>query len=293
MGLGFQAGAFSWKGPAEPQEMVCEGSAGSLASVMVCECRPTGYGGLAGGTGGAETVIAGGLWGHGGRAGVLLPSLREDQQSDHPLRQVLRASQRVSAVLLGSPGCCPVLPILWEQWGVPGALLTPSYCRYAYIEFEEQSSMKAAMMLNNSLFRGRVIKVSSILGCCMHFSQFRMHGAVLNVSTGLATFCLPGAAQKDQRARHQHHQPWQLPRPLPSLQRAGPVGILLWKAVHRRTREGIWVSGQMEEFLCIRAKTPGGSCPLFWSCSASWNGWKEKGSGRRPVLETSPAHRAL
>ncbi|XP_065518864.1 embryonic polyadenylate-binding protein 2 [Lathamus discolor] len=30
---------------------------------------------------------------------------------------------------------------------------------YAYIEFEEQSSMKAAMTLNESLFRGRVIKV--------------------------------------------------------------------------------------------------------------------------------------
>uniref|UniRef100_A0A8B9FDP4 RRM domain-containing protein n=1 Tax=Amazona collaria TaxID=241587 RepID=A0A8B9FDP4_9PSIT len=30
---------------------------------------------------------------------------------------------------------------------------------YAYIEFEEQSSMKAAMVLNKSLFRGRVIKV--------------------------------------------------------------------------------------------------------------------------------------
>ncbi|KAM4639279.1 embryonic polyadenylate-binding protein 2 [Amazona ochrocephala] len=34
---------------------------------------------------------------------------------------------------------------------------------YAYIEFEEQSSMKAAMVLNKSLFRGRVIKVSSTL----------------------------------------------------------------------------------------------------------------------------------
>ncbi|XP_062479701.1 embryonic polyadenylate-binding protein 2 [Pezoporus occidentalis] len=30
---------------------------------------------------------------------------------------------------------------------------------YAYIEFEEQSSMKAAMSLNRILFRGRVIKV--------------------------------------------------------------------------------------------------------------------------------------
>ncbi|NWI46339.1 PABP2 protein, partial [Picathartes gymnocephalus] len=44
-------------------------------------------------------------------------------------------------------------------WGVPGALLTPFPHSYAYIEFEEQSSVKAAVELDESVFRGRVIKV--------------------------------------------------------------------------------------------------------------------------------------
>lgn len=48
---------------------------------------------------------------------------------------------------------------LWEQWGVPGALIAPLPCRYAYIEFEEKSSVKAAVELDESVFRGRVIKV--------------------------------------------------------------------------------------------------------------------------------------
>ncbi|NWI53664.1 PABP2 protein, partial [Calyptomena viridis] len=43
--------------------------------------------------------------------------------------------------------------------GVPGALLTLSPHRYAYIEFEEKSSVKAAVELDESTFRGRVIKV--------------------------------------------------------------------------------------------------------------------------------------
>ncbi|NWY65738.1 PABP2 protein, partial [Erithacus rubecula] len=43
--------------------------------------------------------------------------------------------------------------------GVPGALLTPFPHSYAYIEFEEQSSVKAAVELDESVFRGRVIKV--------------------------------------------------------------------------------------------------------------------------------------
>ncbi|NXU67118.1 EPAB2 protein, partial [Horornis vulcanius] len=42
---------------------------------------------------------------------------------------------------------------------VPGAVLTPLPRSYAYIEFEEQSSVKAAVELDESVFRGRVIKV--------------------------------------------------------------------------------------------------------------------------------------
>lgn len=43
--------------------------------------------------------------------------------------------------------------------GVPGAVLTLFPHSYAYIEFEEQSSVKAAVELDESVFRGRVIKV--------------------------------------------------------------------------------------------------------------------------------------
>ncbi|NXY16404.1 PABP2 protein, partial [Atrichornis clamosus] len=47
----------------------------------------------------------------------------------------------------------------WGLQGVPGAQLTLCPHRYAYIEFEEQSSVKAAVELDESVFRGRVIKV--------------------------------------------------------------------------------------------------------------------------------------
>lgn len=41
---------------------------------------------------------------------------------------------------------------------IPSALL-PVPGRYAYIEFEQKSSVKAAVELDESIFRGRVIKV--------------------------------------------------------------------------------------------------------------------------------------
>lgn len=64
-----------------------------------------------------------------------------DKFSGHPKGSVLRAG-RAEGVQ-----------------GVPGALLTPFPHSYAYIEFEEQSSVKAAVELDESVFRGRVIKV--------------------------------------------------------------------------------------------------------------------------------------
>ncbi|NXW72300.1 EPA2A protein, partial [Hirundo rustica] len=64
-----------------------------------------------------------------------------DKFSGHPKGSVLRA---------GRAG---------GLQGVPGALLTPFPHSYAYIEFEEQSSVKAAVELDESVFRGRVIKV--------------------------------------------------------------------------------------------------------------------------------------
>lgn len=39
-----------------------------------------------------------------------------------------------------------------------------SSCRYAYIEFADQSSLKAAMELDEGTFRGRIIKVSPVGG---------------------------------------------------------------------------------------------------------------------------------
>lgn len=64
-----------------------------------------------------------------------------DKFSGHPKGSVLWAGKG-----WGSPGC-------------PWALLTPFHHSYAYIEFEEQSSVKAAVELDESVFRGRVIKV--------------------------------------------------------------------------------------------------------------------------------------
>lgn len=64
-----------------------------------------------------------------------------DKFSGHPKGSVLWAGRG-----WGSPGC-------------PWALLTPFHHSYAYIEFEEQSSVKAAVELDESVFRGRVIKV--------------------------------------------------------------------------------------------------------------------------------------
>lgn len=72
---------------------------------------------------------------------------------------ILKGQSCTQGLGLRHRGCCPVLPSLREQRGVPGALLTLSPCRYAYIEFEEKSSVKAAVELDESVFRGRVIKV--------------------------------------------------------------------------------------------------------------------------------------
>ncbi|NWV61688.1 EPAB2 protein, partial [Malurus elegans] len=47
----------------------------------------------------------------------------------------------------------------WGLWSSRVSLLTLFPHRYAYIEFEEQSSVKAAVELDESVFRGRVIKV--------------------------------------------------------------------------------------------------------------------------------------
>ncbi|NWS15500.1 PABP2 protein, partial [Pachyramphus minor] len=62
-----------------------------------------------------------------------------DKFSGHPKGSVLCAGVGVSRVSLG--------------------LCSQSLHRYAYIEFEEKSSVKAAVELDESTFRGRVIKV--------------------------------------------------------------------------------------------------------------------------------------
>lgn len=64
-----------------------------------------------------------------------------DKFSGHPKGSVLCAGEG-----WGSAGC---------PWGC--AHTVPH--SYAYIEFEEQSSVKAAVELDESVFRGRVIKV--------------------------------------------------------------------------------------------------------------------------------------
>ncbi|XP_025947862.1 embryonic polyadenylate-binding protein 2 isoform X2 [Apteryx rowi] len=81
---------------------------------------------------------------------------------------------------------------------------------YAYIEFEEKSSVKAAVALDESMFRGRVIKL-----------------------------CLPGAAQENQHAGHQQHRPRGLPGPLPRPGRALPAGELFRRAALTGAREDV------------------------------------------------------
>ncbi|KAM8984032.1 embryonic polyadenylate-binding protein 2-B-like [Ara ararauna] len=121
---------------------------------------------------------------------------------------------------------------------------------YAYIEFEEQSSMKAAMALHESLFRGRVIKV-------------------LPKRTNV-----PGISTTNRGGYQGHFQACR--------------GLAKWGSyygkqyTHVRGRAYGCVPGG--GVLGIWAKSPGGNCPLFWSYSAawlcSWNGWEE-GEGLR------------
>lgn len=75
-----------------------------------------------------------------------------DKFSGHPKGSVVCAGIGVLKVL-------PCAPQPLGAVGCPGTLLTPSPRRYAYIEFEEKSSVKTALELDKSVFRGRVIKV--------------------------------------------------------------------------------------------------------------------------------------
>lgn len=153
--------------------------------------------------------------------------------------------------------------------GVPGALLTPLPHSYAYIEFEEQSSVKAAVELDESVFRGRVIKVRAggALGAappipspgCLRLGQIPAPAAPPHPA---------GAAQEDQHARHQQHRPRGLPGLLPRPGRAGPLGGLL-RAAPQGAREDLQVSLGVEgPQVCSRM---GSLLPCL--------GWEDDGGG--------------
>jgi len=87
---------------------------------------------------------AGRLQRYSGRAPRTFPGVWDDKQDHHSLRQVYRASERVSTKLYHPSRFVPHAQVV---------------CRFAYVEFAEPDFVDAAMALDNSLFRGRLIKV--------------------------------------------------------------------------------------------------------------------------------------
>lgn len=102
--------------------------------------------------------------------------------------------------------------------------------------------MKAAVELDESIFRGRVIKVRAGQSPRPHPS---IHPSPYNAELVLSPHCLPGAAQEDQHAWHQQHRPWRPPGPLPRPGRADPTLGVLWGAAPEAAREDIQVRGAM------------------------------------------------
>lgn len=99
------------------------------------------------------TPLAGRLRSYTRRDSTAFPVLRQYQSSDNPMRQVHWTSQRVRC--------------LWPIHKVDGTdadyslLSLFPVTSFAYVEFADQSLVANAMVLNESLFRGRLIKVSS------------------------------------------------------------------------------------------------------------------------------------
>ena len=63
------------------------------------------------------------------------------------MRQVHRSSERVSAC---------------SKMDTPSAISDNVVFRYAYVEFSEPEHIDAALTMDNSLFRGRLIKVNTV-----------------------------------------------------------------------------------------------------------------------------------
>lgn len=87
---------------------------------------------------------------------MCLMKLKIDPAGHHPVRQVLRTPQGVGWGFGEGPGAGGRGHLRVGERGPHLPLPCPSY---AYIEFATESSAHAAVELDKSVFRGRVIKV--------------------------------------------------------------------------------------------------------------------------------------
>lgn len=99
--------------------------------------------------------------------------------------------------------------------------------RFAYIEFSDKESVRTSLALDESLFRGRQIKVSpmpiAVLVLCK-LSRLILRLFVVHPS-------LSGDPKTNQQTRHQHNRPGFPTSPIPcpdhQLQQF-PLSILQW-----------------------------------------------------------------
>lgn len=101
-------------------------------------------------------------------------------------------------------------------------------CRFAYIEFSDKESVRTSLALDESLFRGRQIKVSpvliAVLVLCCKVSRLTLRLSVVHPS-------LSGDPKTNQQTRHQHNRPGfpKSPIPCPDHQlQQFPLSILQW-----------------------------------------------------------------
>lgn len=90
---------------------------------------------------------------------------------------------------------------------------------YAYVEFADPSLVANAMVLNESLFRGRLIKVSRVAGA--RIKSLSTLDRRLLTTTHILTLTRTGHCKADKLARHEPRQGTGTWSPLPGTRRAG------------------------------------------------------------------------
>lgn len=99
--------------------------------------------------------------------------------------------------------------------------------RFAYIEFSDKESVRTSLALDESLFRGRQIKVSPMLIAILVL--YMLSRSILRLS--VKHISLLGDPKTNQQTRHQHNRPGFPTSPIPcpdhQLQQF-PLSILQW-----------------------------------------------------------------